>query len=83
MTCNKNGIPFDPEKPTITSGVRLGSPAATTRGFGAAEFEQVGEMIVEVLDGLASGSNDNSAVEAGVRKRVGELCARFPIYPGY
>lgn len=83
MTCNKNGIPFDPEKPTITSGVRLGSPAATTRGFGAAEFEQVGEMIVEVLDGLASGSNDNSAVEAAVRKRVGELCARFPIYPGY
>lgn len=83
MTCNKNGIPFDPEKPTITSGVRLGSPAATTRGFGVAEFRQVGEMIVEVLDGLASGSNDNTAVEAGVRKRVGELCARFPIYPGY
>jgi glycine hydroxymethyltransferase len=83
MTCNKNGIPFDPEKPTITSGVRLGSPAATTRGFGVGEFRQVGEMIVEVLDGLASGSNDNSAVEAVVRKRVGELCARFPIYPGY
>jgi len=83
MTCNKNGIPFDPEKPTITSGVRLGSPAATTRGFGVGEFRQVGEMIVEVLDGLASGSNDNSAVEAIVRKRVGELCARFPIYPGY
>ena len=83
MTCNKNGIPFDPEKPTITSGVRLGSPAATTRGFGVGEFRQVGEMIVEVLDGLASGSNDNSAVEAVVRKRVGELCVRFPIYPGY
>ena len=83
MTCNKNGIPFDPEKPTITSGVRLGSPAATTRGFGVGEFRQVGEMIVEVLNGLASGSNDNSAVEAVVRKRVGELCARFPIYPGY
>ena len=83
MTCNKNGIPFDPEKPTITSGVRLGSPAATTRGFGVAEFQQVGEMIVEVLDGLASNSNDNSALETGVRKRVGELCARFPIYPGY
>ena len=83
MTCNKNGIPFDPEKPTITSGVRLGSPAATTRGFGEAEFKQIGEMIVEVLDGLASGSNDNSAVEAGVRKKVGELCARFPIYPGF
>ena len=83
MTCNKNGIPFDPEKPTITSGVRLGSPAATTRGFGVSEFQQVGEMIVEVLDGLASGSNDNSTVEAAVGKRVGELCARFPIYPGY
>ena len=83
MTCNKNGIPFDPEKPTITSGVRLGSPAATTRGFSVGEFRQVGEMIVEVLDGLASGSNDNSAVEAVVRKRVGELCVRFPIYPGY
>ena len=83
MTCNKNGIPFDPEKPTITSGVRLGSPAATTRGFGVAEFQQVGEMIVEVLDGLASNSNDNSALETGVRKHVGELCARFPIYPGY
>ena len=83
MTCNKNGIPFDPEKPTITSGVRLGSPAATTRGFGVGEFRQVGKMIVEVLDGLASGSNDNSAVEVVVRKRVGELCARFPIYPGY
>ena len=83
MTCNKNGIPFDPEKPAITSGVRLGSPAATTRGFGVVEFRQVGEMIVEVLDGLASKSNDNSAVEAVVRKRVGELCARFPIYLGY
>ena len=82
MTCNKNGIPFDPEKPTITSGVRLGSPAATTRGFGEAEFRQIGEMIVEVLDGLASGSNDNSAVEAATREKVGELCARFPIYPG-
>ena len=83
MTCNKNGIPFDPEKPTITSGVRLGSPAATTRGFGVAEFHQIGEMIVDVLDGLASGANDNKSVEAKIRKRVGELCTRFPIYPGY
>ena len=83
MTCNKNAIPFDPEKPTITSGVRLGSPAATTRGFGEAEFRQIGEMIVEVLDGLASGSNDNSAVQAAIREQVGELCARFPIYPGH
>jgi glycine hydroxymethyltransferase len=81
MTCNKNSIPFDPEKPTITSGVRLGSPAATTRGFGAAEFRQIGEMIVEVLDGLASGLNDNSSVEKGVQARISALCARFPIYP--
>jgi glycine hydroxymethyltransferase len=83
MTCNKNSIPFDPEKPTITSGVRLGVPAATTRGFGSIEFRQVGKMIVEVLDGLASGANDNSAVESKVREHVGQLCARFPIYPGY
>ncbi|HCH56277.1 MAG TPA: serine hydroxymethyltransferase, partial [Rhodospirillaceae bacterium] len=75
MTCNKNGIPFDPEKPTITSGIRLGSPAATTRGFGEAEFKQIGEMIVQVLDGLASDGNDNSPVEAGVRDKVAELCA--------
>ncbi len=80
MTCNKNGVPFDPEKPTVTSGVRLGTPAATTRGFGAAEFRQVGEMIVEVLDGLAANRDDNSAVEQAVRARVGELCRRFPIY---
>ena len=80
MTCNKNGIPFDPEKPTITSGIRLGSPASTTRGFGPEEFTQVGDMIVEVLDGLAAGNGDNATIEAGVRKRVGELCARFPVY---
>ncbi|MQX35047.1 serine hydroxymethyltransferase [Roseospira navarrensis] len=82
MTCNKNGIPFDPEKPMVTSGVRLGSPAATTRGFGTEEFRQVGEMIAEVLDGLAANREDNSAVETAVRKRVGALCARFPIYQG-
>jgi len=82
MTCNKNGVPFDPEKPTVTSGVRLGSPAATTRGFGTAEFAQVGEMITEVLDGLAaSNSGDNRAVEERMRGRVRELCGRFPIYP--
>jgi glycine hydroxymethyltransferase len=80
MTCNKNGVPFDPEKPTVTSGVRLGTPAATTRGFGAAEFRQVGEMIVDVLDGLAANRDDNSTVEQAVRARVGELCRRFPIY---
>ncbi|MBB4285049.1 serine hydroxymethyltransferase [Roseospira goensis] len=80
MTCNKNGIPFDPEKPMVTSGVRLGTPAATTRGFGADEFRQVGEMIAEVLDGLAANRDDNSAVEGAVRARVRDLCARFPIY---
>jgi glycine hydroxymethyltransferase len=81
ITCNKNGIPFDPEKPTVTSGVRLGSPAGTTRGFGQAEFRHVGELIVEVLDGLAANGEDNAAVEAAVKKRVQALCTRFPIYP--
>ena len=82
MTANKNAIPFDPEKPAITSGIRLGSPAATTRGFGQAEFRQVGQMIAEVLDGL-SASNDgaNEAAERRVGARVLGLCARFPIYP--
>ncbi|UEM20425.1 serine hydroxymethyltransferase [Skermanella mucosa] len=83
MTCNKNGVPFDPQKPMVTSGVRLGTPAATTRGFGVAEFTQVGEMISEVLDGLAaSNSGDNAAIEAQVRERVRALCRRFPIYQG-
>ena len=82
ITANKNGIPFDPEKPTITSGIRLGSPAATTRGFGQAEFRQTGEMIAEVLDGLAAnGPDNNAAIEAAVRRKVGTLCARFPVYP--
>ena len=82
MTANKNAIPFDPEKPAITSGIRLGTPAATTRGFGEAEFREVGEMIDEVLTGL-SGSNDgeNALVEEAVGRRVQALCARFPIYP--
>ncbi len=80
ITCNKNGIPFDPEKPTITSGIRLGTPAATTRGFGPEEFKAVGNMIVQVLDGLAASNGDNSAVEQRVRKQVRELCDRFPIY---
>ena len=80
MTCNKNGVPFDPEKPAVTSGVRLGSPAGTTRGFGTAEFRQVGEMIVEVLRGLAANRDDNQAVETAVRSRVADLCQRFPIY---
>jgi glycine hydroxymethyltransferase len=81
MTANKNAIPFDPEKPAITSGIRLGTPAATTRGFGEAEFAEVGEMIDEVLTGL-SGTNagSNSLVEEAVGRRVQALCARFPIY---
>jgi glycine hydroxymethyltransferase len=81
ITCNKNGIPFDPQKPTVTSGIRLGSPAATTRGFGPAEFRQVGEWIVEVLRALAQRPDGGSAVEARVRRDVAALCARFPIYP--
>lgn len=80
MTCNKNGIPFDPEKPTVTSGVRLGTPAATTRGFGVAEFRQVGELIGDVLDGLAAHPDDNAAAEAKARIDVKRLCERFPIY---
>jgi glycine hydroxymethyltransferase len=81
ITCNKNGIPYDPEKPTITSGIRLGSPACTTRGFGIAEFRQVGELISEVLDALAQkGSEEDTLVEAAVRERVKALVGRFPIY---
>ena len=82
ITCNKNAIPFDPEKPTVTSGIRLGTPAATTRGFGTAEFEQVGDLIADVLEGLAANPGDNSAVEAAAREKVRALCARFPVYPG-
>ena len=81
ITCNKNGVPFDPEKPTVTSGIRLGSPAGTTRGFGEAEFRQIADWIIEVVDGLAAnGEEANAAVEAKVRSEVAELCARFPIY---
>ena len=80
ITCNKNGIPFDPEKPTVTSGVRLGTPAGTTRGFGVAEFRQVGELIGDVLDGLAADPEHNDTVETRVRAQVRELCRRFPIY---
>ncbi len=81
ITCNKNGIPFDPEKPTVTSGIRLGSPAATTRGFGQDEFRTVGRCIVEILRSLARGPADNGAAEVRVYEEVRELCARFPIYP--
>jgi glycine hydroxymethyltransferase len=81
ITCNKNGIPFDPEKPMVTSGVRLGTPAGTTRGFGVAEFQQVGEMISEVLDVLAQkGVEEDALIEAAVREKVKRLLARFPIY---
>ena len=81
ITCNKNGIPFDPEKPTITSGLRLGTPAGTTRGFGVAEFRQIGDMIVEVLDVLSQkGVAEDSLVEATVREKVKTLVTRFPIY---
>jgi glycine hydroxymethyltransferase len=81
MTCNKNGIPFDPQKPTITSGIRLGSPAATTRGFGEGEFRQIGQWIAEVLRGLAQNPVDNSGIEGRVRGAVAALCERFPVYP--
>ncbi|WP_394067498.1 serine hydroxymethyltransferase [Xanthobacter aminoxidans] len=82
ITCNKNGIPFDPEKPFVTSGVRLGTPAGTSRGFGVAEFQQVGNLIAEVLDVLSQkGSDEDSLVEAAVREKVSTLLARFPIYP--
>jgi glycine hydroxymethyltransferase len=83
ITCNKNGIPFDPEKPTVTSGIRLGTPAGTTRGFGIAEFRQIGEMIAEVLDALAAkGAEEDAAAEASARDKVRRLTTRFPIYQG-
>ena len=80
ITCNKNGVPFDPEKPMVTSGIRVGTPAGTTRGFGTAEFEQVGDFILEILDGLQQNPEDNSVVEAAVREKVVALCKKFPIY---
>ena len=82
ITCNKNGIPFDPEKPFVTSGVRLGTPAGTTRGFGEAEYREIAGLIVEVLDGLREANSDegNAVVEATVRDKVKALTARFPIY---
>jgi glycine hydroxymethyltransferase len=80
ITCNKNGIPFDPEKPMVTSGVRLGSPACTTRGFGPAEFQEVADLICEVLDGLSKSNGDNTGVETAVAAKVEQLTGRFPIY---
>ncbi len=83
ITANKNGVPFDPEKPFVTSGVRLGTPAGTTRGFGEDEFRQIARWIVEVVDGLAgNGENGNADVEAGVKREVARLCNAFPLYPG-
>ena len=82
ITCNKNGVPFDPEKPFVTSGIRLGTPAGTTRGFGEAEFRQVADWIVEVVDGLAAnGAENNSNIENAVAEKVKALCAKHPMYP--
>ena len=81
ITCNKNGVPFDPEKPTVTSGIRLGTPAGTTRGFGPGEFRQVGQLISDVLEHLAANPDDNSAAEGAAREKVADLCRRFPVYP--
>ena len=80
ITCNKNGIPFDTESPMVTSGIRLGSQAATTRGFGLNEFKLVGELITKVIKGLSDNPNDNSKIEEEVRKEVVDLCSNFPIY---
>jgi glycine hydroxymethyltransferase len=83
ITCNKNGVPNDPEKPTVTSGIRLGTPVGTTRGFGKAEFTEIGNLITEVLDGLRAANSEegNAAVEARVKEKVMKLTDRFPIYP--
>ncbi|WP_029555058.1 serine hydroxymethyltransferase [Xanthobacter sp. 91] len=83
LTCNKNGIPFDPEKPAVTSGIRLGTPAGTTRGFGVAEFETVADLIADVLTGLAAnGAEANGKAEVAARATVRDICARFPLYAG-
>ena len=81
MTCNKNAIPFDPQRPSVTSGIRLGSPAATSRGFGGEEFRQIGVWIAEVLEGLAENPKNNETVEQKIRDQVVALCQRYPIYP--
>ena len=80
ITCNKNGVPFDPESPFVTSGIRLGSPAGTSRGFGSEEFRLIGNLIGDVLDGLAQNPDDNSAIENEVKTKVKNLCEKFPIY---
>ena len=80
ITCNKNGVPFDPESPFVTSGIRLGSPAGTSRGFGKDEFRLIGNLIGDVLDGLSKSSGDNSIIENEVKLKVKSLCEKFPIY---
>ena len=80
ITCNKNGIPYDTESPMITSGIRLGTQAATTRGFGLDEFKKVGELITKTIKGLSANPDDNAKVEAEVREEVISLCSKFPIY---
>ena len=80
ITCNKNGVPFDPESPFVTSGIRLGSPAGTSRGFGENEFREIGNLIGDVLDGLSQNPDDNSNVESEVKLKVKALCDKFPIY---
>ena len=82
ITCNKNAIPFDPQRPAVASGIRIGTPAGTTRGFGPVEFRQIGQYIGDILDGLAANPADNSAVEAEVRSKSHDLCRQFPIYNG-
>ena len=80
ITCKKNGVPFDPESPFVTSGIRLGSPAGTSRGFGKEEFRLIGNLIGDVLDGLSKSSGDNSIIENEVKLKVKSLCEKFPIY---
>ncbi|CAN1574303.1 Serine hydroxymethyltransferase-like domain containing protein [Paracoccaceae bacterium] len=80
ITCNKNGVPGDPEKPTVTSGIRLGTAAGCSRGFGVVEFREIGDLIGDVLDALRSNPEGDAAVEAATRERVAALCGRFPIY---
>lgn len=82
LTCNKNGVPGDKQPPTVTSGLRFGVSAGTTRGFGTAEFETVGHCIADILDGLAQGGNDMPGLEKRVRTKISELTAAFPIYAG-
>ncbi len=83
LTCNKNGIPYDTRSPFVTSGIRLGTPAGTTRGFGPAEFRKVGALIAQVVDGLSkNGPEGDAQIEEAVRGKVSELCAKFPVYPG-